>query len=52
MTGGPAAGVQPVLRLPSPLAELHDDRLAGCGIRLWLKRDDLIHPDLPGNKWR
>jgi 1-aminocyclopropane-1-carboxylate deaminase/D-cysteine desulfhydrase-like pyridoxal-dependent ACC family enzyme len=22
------------------------------GIRLLLKRDDLIHPDLPGNKWR
>jgi 1-aminocyclopropane-1-carboxylate deaminase len=40
------------LCLPSPLAELHDPRLAGTGVRVWLKRDDLIHPDLPGNKWR
>jgi len=38
------------LQLPSPLQELHDDRLAG--VRLLLKRDDLIHPDVTGNKWR
>jgi 1-aminocyclopropane-1-carboxylate deaminase len=38
------------LRLPSPLTELHDERLGG--VRVFLKRDDLIHPDLPGNKWR
>jgi 1-aminocyclopropane-1-carboxylate deaminase len=40
------------LRLPSPLSELHDRRLSDAGVRLWLKRDDLIHPELPGNKWR
>lgn len=40
------------LRLPSPLEPLHDDRLSRHGVRLLLKRDDLIHPDLPGNKWR
>jgi 1-aminocyclopropane-1-carboxylate deaminase/D-cysteine desulfhydrase-like pyridoxal-dependent ACC family enzyme len=40
------------LRLPSPLQELHDDRLARAGVRLLLKRDDLISPDIPGNKWR
>ena len=40
------------VRLPSPLTELHDDRLESAGVRLWLKRDDLIHPELPGNKWR
>ncbi|MEU4602401.1 pyridoxal-phosphate dependent enzyme [Kribbella sp. NPDC023972] len=39
-------------RLPSPVAELHDDRLAGSGVRVLLKRDDLIHPEIPGNKWR
>lgn len=39
-------------RLPSPLVELHDDRLATAGVRVLLKRDDLIHPELPGNKWR
>jgi 1-aminocyclopropane-1-carboxylate deaminase len=40
------------LRLPSPLEELDDDRLEGTGVQLLLKRDDLIHPDIPGNKWR
>jgi 1-aminocyclopropane-1-carboxylate deaminase len=40
------------LRIPSPLEELRDDRLAGAGVRLVLKRDDLINPDVPGNKWR
>jgi 1-aminocyclopropane-1-carboxylate deaminase len=40
------------LRLPSPLEQLEDERLARRGIQLLLKRDDLIHPDLPGNKWR
>ncbi|MER7570928.1 pyridoxal-phosphate dependent enzyme [Streptomyces sp. NPDC126514] len=39
-------------RLPSPLQELVDDRFARAGLRLLLKRDDLIHPDLVGNKWR
>ena len=42
----------PGLLLPSPLEEVHDDRLAAAGVHLWLKRDDLIHPELPGNKWR
>jgi len=23
-----------------------------AGIEIWLKRDDLIHPDISGNKWR
>ena len=40
------------LRLPSPLEEVHDERLAARGVRLLLKRDDLINPDIPGNKWR
>ena len=38
--------------MPSPLEELRDDRLARAGLRLLLKRDDLISPDIPGNKWR
>ena len=40
------------LRLPSPLVEVHDELLATRGVRLYLKRDDLIHPELIGNKWR
>lgn len=42
----------PDLRLPSPVIELGDDRLDRHGVHLWLKRDDLIHPEVPGNKWR
>jgi 1-aminocyclopropane-1-carboxylate deaminase len=38
--------------LPSPLVELHDERLAPPGVHLRLKRDDLIDPEIPGNKWR
>lgn len=38
--------------LPSPLEPVEDERFARHGVRLLLKRDDLIHPDLPGNKWR
>ncbi|EFE67187.1 1-aminocyclopropane-1-carboxylate deaminase/D-cysteine desulfhydrase [Streptomyces viridosporus] len=43
-------GLRP--RLPSPLQEVTDERFARRGIRLLLKRDDLIHPELVGNKWR
>jgi 1-aminocyclopropane-1-carboxylate deaminase len=32
--------------------ELRDERASGAGLRLYLKRDDLIHPEVPGNKWR
>ncbi|MFH8338454.1 1-aminocyclopropane-1-carboxylate deaminase/D-cysteine desulfhydrase [Streptomyces sp. AM6-12] len=41
-----------VPRLPSPLQELRDERFERRGVRLLLKRDDLIHPELIGNKWR
>lgn len=40
------------LCVPSPLEELSDNRLSTRGVRLLLKRDDLIHPQIPGNKWR
>ncbi|MEU3250918.1 pyridoxal-phosphate dependent enzyme [Streptomyces sp. NPDC006997] len=39
-------------RLPSPLQEVADDRFGRHGVGLALKRDDLIHPELIGNKWR
>lgn len=39
-------------RPPSPLTEAPDGRFAAHGVRLLLKRDDLVHPELPGNKWR
>jgi 1-aminocyclopropane-1-carboxylate deaminase len=40
------------LQLPSPLVEIRDARVESRGLRLYLKRDDLIHAELPGNKWR
>ncbi|MEV6161461.1 pyridoxal-phosphate dependent enzyme [Streptomyces sp. NPDC052052] len=60
----PALVLRP--RPPSPLQEVHDDRFTRRGIRLLLKRDDLIHTTVPwdtdvlgpvelypsGNKWR
>ena len=41
-----------ILHLPSPLTVLHSDFLQKNGIALWIKREDLIHPHLSGNKWR
>jgi 1-aminocyclopropane-1-carboxylate deaminase len=40
------------LRLPSPVERLQDDRLRHRGVDILLKRDDLIHPEVSGNKWR
>lgn len=31
---------------------LADERLERRGVTVYLKRDDLIHPEFPGNKWR
>ncbi|MFI6336885.1 1-aminocyclopropane-1-carboxylate deaminase/D-cysteine desulfhydrase [Streptomyces sp. NPDC050535] len=39
-------------RLPSPAQDVVDERFERRGVRLVLKRDDLIHPELVGNKWR
>jgi 1-aminocyclopropane-1-carboxylate deaminase len=51
--GRVVASARPIdLRLPSPLEELRDDRITAAGLRLFLKREDLISPDIPGNKWR
>nr|WP_261567895.1 pyridoxal-phosphate dependent enzyme [Frankia gtarii] len=45
-------GLAELPTLPSPVEEVADERLIGQGVGLLLKRDDLIHPDIPGNKWR
>ncbi|MEV5004517.1 1-aminocyclopropane-1-carboxylate deaminase/D-cysteine desulfhydrase [Streptomyces sp. NPDC093064] len=53
MTSSAAPGLAALSpRLPSPLQEVADDRFSRHGLRLLLKRDDLIHPELTGNKWR
>ncbi|MER6014654.1 1-aminocyclopropane-1-carboxylate deaminase/D-cysteine desulfhydrase [Streptomyces bluensis] len=38
--------------LPSPVQHIDDERFGRRGVRLVVKRDDLIHPELLGNKWR
>ncbi|WP_221393858.1 1-aminocyclopropane-1-carboxylate deaminase/D-cysteine desulfhydrase [Dyadobacter sp. NIV53] len=38
--------------LPTPLQELTDEAIKSAGVRLFIKRDDLIHPTVSGNKWR
>ncbi|WP_243639697.1 1-aminocyclopropane-1-carboxylate deaminase/D-cysteine desulfhydrase [Streptacidiphilus pinicola] len=36
----------------SPVQELDDERARRAGVRLLLKRDDLLHPPVSGTKWR
>jgi 1-aminocyclopropane-1-carboxylate deaminase len=40
------------LNLPSPLQPLILERWASYSQEIFIKRDDLIHPDISGNKWR
>ncbi len=37
---------------PTPLQRIEDPFLDKYGVKLYLKRDDLIHPEVSGNKWR
>lgn len=48
----PAVAALLAPRPASPLTEAADERFARHGVRLLLKRDDLLHPELVGNKWR
>ena len=41
-----------ILNLPSPLVKLPSDFLDKKEVNLWMKREDLIHSHLSGNKWR
>ncbi len=36
----------------SPIHQIHDKLFDERGIKLFIKRDDLIHPIISGNKWR
>lgn len=40
------------LHLPSPTEEIFDECWNSKGIQVFVKRDDLIHPIISGNKWR
>lgn len=37
---------------PSILTKIDDPLLDQYQIKLWIKRDDLLHPIISGNKWR
>ena len=43
--------INQVLFLPSPLQVLKDKSLEQQNIKVFVKRDDLIHPEISGNKW-
>lgn len=41
-----------MLYLPSPVEELYHPIFENAACSVWIKRDDLIHPYISGNKWR
>lgn len=44
--------INQILSLPSPLQKLDEEMFSVRGIEVFVKRDDLIHPEISGNKWR
>lgn len=38
--------------IPTPLQEISESEWEAAGVRVFVKRDDLIHPVIQGNKWR
>ena len=40
------------LQLPSPIQEIFEEEWNEKNIQVFVKRDDLIHPIISGNKWR
>jgi len=40
------------LKIPSPLTKINSHFLKNKGVELYIKRDDLIHEIISGNKWR
>lgn len=38
--------------MPSPVQELKEDLFEEKGIKVFIKREDLNHPEVSGNKWR
>jgi 1-aminocyclopropane-1-carboxylate deaminase/D-cysteine desulfhydrase-like pyridoxal-dependent ACC family enzyme len=44
--------LQESFNLPSPIQQLKHGLFEKAGVSVWIKRDDLIHPQVSGNKWR
>lgn len=38
--------------MPTPLQPISHPLLSEKGVELWVLREDLLHPTIPGNKWR
>ncbi|MFD2248535.1 1-aminocyclopropane-1-carboxylate deaminase/D-cysteine desulfhydrase [Pontibacter ruber] len=38
--------------MEAPLQQLHDPLFEQHDVTLWVKREDLLHPTISGNKWR
>ncbi|MFM6975810.1 MAG: 1-aminocyclopropane-1-carboxylate deaminase/D-cysteine desulfhydrase [Sphingobacteriaceae bacterium] len=41
-----------VFQIPSPIQQINDPLFVQKGLSVFVKRDDLIHPQISGNKWR
>lgn len=41
-----------MLKLPSPLQKIENELTRKFNVQLFIKRDDLIHQEISGNKWR
>lgn len=44
--------INQIIKIPSPLQKLNDKIFDEKSIKVFVKRDDLIHPEISGNKWR
>jgi 1-aminocyclopropane-1-carboxylate deaminase len=44
--------INQILYLPSPLQAINDEIFEKNNLKIFVKRDDLIHPEISGNKWR
>lgn len=44
--------IEQQLNIPSSCHQIKTNWLSESRVELWLKRDDLIHPIISGNKWR
>ena len=41
-----------MVNLPSPVQPINDELFEKNELQVWIKRDDLIHEEIMGNKWR
>ncbi|CAH0995160.1 D-cysteine desulfhydrase [Emticicia aquatica] len=44
--------ISQLLHLPSPIQQIYDELFDAKALKVFVKRDDLIHSEISGNKWR